>query len=307
MITADAEKTFNQIMNSAKLYMQIQGNDSSGISKELNKLYKDLNNINGTTSYTLLLYIVQNLDSLGLHNEDLENICRALINFFVRRNVTNKPTYNKLDRIFIDFIDEIRAEKLCGKEICTKLTEKLKEEVGKDFESILRNEDAYDNFGNDNVYFILTKLAEAGLHDKSNVDFWKETDKRAHEAWNIEHVLPQTITGTTWEKVLADWAEKNPGNVTVEEIHKNYLNKIGNLTLTQYNIEMGNKPFLVKRDLQDEHERYIGYKNELDTKDGLNEYIVFKQKGVERTEWTPDDIKSRTQILVDKILEIFKW
>ena len=307
MIVDDREKTFNQIMESAKLYRQIQGDDASGISKNLHELYKDLNHVNGTTSYTLLLYIVKNLDSLGLHPEDMENICRSLINFFVRRNITNKPTYNNLDQIFLDFIKKIRDKHLKSEEICNKLTEKLKEEVGKNFENILHNEDAYDNFGNDNVYFILTKLAEDGLHNKSNVDFWKESDKRKPEAWNIEHVLPQTITGTSWEKVLSDWAEKNPSNGTVEEIHKNYLNKIGNLTLTQYNSEMGNKPFIVKRDLTDAHERYIGYKNELATKDGLNEYIVYVTESSERIEWTPDEIKSRTKILVDKILEIFKW
>lgn len=303
MITADAEKTFNQIMESAKLYRQIQGDDAIGISKNLNKLYKDLNHINGSTSYTLLLYIVKNLDSLGLTNTDLENICRALIKFFVRRNVTNKPTYNKLDKIFIDFVEKIQDEKLKGKEICSKLTEKLKEEVGKDFENILRTEDAYDNIGNDNVYFILTKLAEAGLHEKSNIDFWKESDKRAPEAWNIEHILPQTVKGTTWEKVLVDWAEKNPGNGTVDEIHKNYLNKLGNLTLTQHNSEMGNKPFLEKLELPDDKGNCIGYKNELSHgSHALNKDIVDGKKI-----WTPNDIQVRTENLVARILKIFEW
>ena len=304
MITADVEKTFKQIMESAKLYLQIQGDDASGISKNLNKLYKDLNHINGSTSYTLLLYIVKNRDSLGLtDDEDLENICSALINFFVRRNVTNTPTYNKLDRIFLNFIKKIREDKLSGKEICIKLTEKLKEEVGKDFEYILRTEDAYDNIGNENVYFILTKLAEYGLHNKSNIDFWKEHDKRAPEAWNIEHILPQTIKGTTWEKVLSDWAEKNPGNGTVEEIHKNYLNKLGNLTLTQHNSEMGNQPFLAKLELPDDKGNCIGYKNELSHgPNALNKDIVDG-----KTIWTPSNIQVRTEILVKRILKIFDW
>ena len=194
-------------MECAKLYLQIQGDDTSKISESLNKLYKDLNRINGTTSYTLLLYIVKNLNSLGLKEENVEDICHLLINFFVRRNVTNKPIYNGLDDIFIKFIDKIRDENLSGEEICNKLTEKLQEVVGKDFENILRNEDSYDNFGNENVYFILIKLV--GLHAKSNVDFWKSKDKRNPEAWNIEYILTQTIKDTAWEKVLTEWAEKN--------------------------------------------------------------------------------------------------
>ena len=233
-----------------------------------------------------------------MEKDNIEDICRSLINFFVRRNVTNKPTYNKLDQIFIDFIQEINKEKYSGVKICNKLTEKLQNEVGKDFENILRNENAYDNFGNENVYFILTKLAENGLHDKSNIDFWKQKDKRKPEAWNIEHILPQNIKDTAWKKVMINWAEKNSDKRTIDEIHKDYVNKLGNLTLTQYNSEMGNKPFIEKLNLT-KGGKNIGYKNEL--AEGLNKEII------DKAAWTPDEIDARTEILIENILNIFKW
>ena len=297
MINLAPEKTFNQIVVGAKLYLQIQGDDSIGISATLHKLYKDLNHINGTTSYTLLLYVVKNLDSLGLKNEHLEDICKSLINFFVRRNITNKPTYNKLDQIFIDFIEEINKNHYVGEKICSALTQKLQAEVGKDFEKILLNENSYDNIGNENVYFILSRLAETGLHAKHQIDFWAESDKRSPTAWNIEHILPQTLS-TEWEKVLADWTKENSDSRNVEEIQKIYMNKLGNLTLTQYNSEMGNKPFAEKRDLTKD-DKNIGYKNELS--EGLNKEIINKDN------WTPDEIDARTKNLVEEILKIFAW
>lgn len=297
MINLDPEKTFNQIMDSAKLYLKIQGDDVSEISKNLNSLYKDLNHINGTTSYTLLLYLVKNRDSLKLQETDLENICRSLINFFVRRNITNKPTYNKLDQLFNEFIKEMKDGNYTGEKICSALTQKLQAEVGKDFEKILLNENSYDNIGNENVYFILSKLAEARLHDKTSVDFWAESDKRNPEAWNIEHILPQTLS-PEWGKILSAWAEKKSDTRTVEEIQKVYMNKLGNLTLTQYNSELGNKSFIEKRDLTKD-DKNIGYKNEL--YDGLNKGIVNKDN------WTPDEIDARTKKLVEEILKIFVW
>ncbi len=315
MINLAPEKTFNQIIESAELYLKLQGDNTTVISKNLNSLYKDLNHINGTTSYTLLLYLVKNCGSLNLQEADLENICKSLINFFVRRNITNKPTYNKLDQLFNDFIKKIKDENLTGEKICSELTQKLQDEVGKNFEDILLNENSYDNFGNENVYFILSKLAETGLHSKLQIDFWAESDKRSPLAWNIEHILPQTIEKkqkgqsqqihTEWEKVLADWATKNSDSQNVKEIQESYMNKLGNLTLTQYNSEMGNKPFLDKRDFK-KGGHYVGYRNELS--EGLNKDIIYKDdKRTLKDNWTPDEIDARTEILVKEILEIFAW
>ena len=75
MINLAPEKTFKQIMESAELYLKLQGDDANGISKNLNSLYKDLNHINGTTSYTLLLYLVKNRNSLNLQDSDLATQC----------------------------------------------------------------------------------------------------------------------------------------------------------------------------------------------------------------------------------------
>jgi hypothetical protein len=55
----------------------------------------------------------------------------------------------------------------------------------------------------------------------------------------VEHVLPQTMT-PEWEQALGD----NAVNIQAEWLHT-----IGNLTLTGYNPELGNKEYLEKRDI----------------------------------------------------------
>ncbi len=58
------------------------------------------------------------------------------------------------------------------------------------------------------------------------------------ENLTIEHIMPNTIT-EEWKKYL------NMDNI--EEFHEQYKNRIGNLTLTAYNSEMGQKLFDEKK------------------------------------------------------------
>ena len=51
--------------------------------------------------------------------------------------------------------------------------------------------------------------------------------------YTIEHIMPQKI-GQEWKSELG---------VDFEFIHDTYLHNIGNLILTEFNSEIGNKPF----------------------------------------------------------------
>ena len=53
----------------------------------------------------------------------------------------------------------------------------------------------------------------------------------------IEHIMPQTLSDS-WKEELGE---------NYDEIHKNYLHNIGNLILTEFNSEIGNKPFKEKK------------------------------------------------------------
>lgn len=77
--------------------------------------------------------------------------------------------------------------------------------------------------------FILGKIEENNT--KVAVNF---RDSRI----SIEHILPQTLSNS-WKHELGD---------NFENIHKQYLNNIGNLILTEFNGEIGNKPFADKKE-----------------------------------------------------------
>ncbi|MGY3052505.1 uncharacterized protein with ParB-like and HNH nuclease domain [Pedobacter sp. UYEF25] len=76
--------------------------------------------------------------------------------------------------------------------------------------------------------FILGKIE--GHNAKVAVDF---RDRKI----TIEHIMPQTLEDT-WKSDLGKGSK---------EIHENYLHNIGNLILTEFNSEIGNKSFEVKK------------------------------------------------------------
>ena len=126
---------------------------------------------------------------------------------------------------------------------------------------------------------------------KNAPDFWRKdrTDKHKKEVyiWSIEHIMPQTLS-TEWKKMLA-----GADSETVEKIRIDNVNKLGNLTLTPYNSELSNRPF------KDKKAAYS--KSPLNS--GLNSYICQQND----TEWGAHQIETRTELLIEEILKVFKW
>ncbi len=93
----------------------------------------------------------------------------------------------------------------------------------------------------------------------------------------IEHVMPQNLT-SNWRKMLGSHAE---------ELHEKYLHTIGNLTLTGYNLEMGDSPYEEKRQV---------YRN---SNLQLNSYFKTHEK------WTDKEILERTETLTARFIDLW--
>lgn len=77
-----------------------------------------------------------------------------------------------------------------------------------------------------------------------------------------------------------------------KNVQKKYLNTIGNLTLTAYNSEMIDKPFMVKMEMEG------GFR---ESALRLNSYLV------KLTEWNENHIKERAKLLSDKAKEVWQY
>lgn len=104
------------------------------------------------------------------------------------------------------------------------------------------------------------------------------------ENYTIEHIMPQnTSLSPEWQHDLG---------VNWKEIQKTYIHTIGNLTLTAYNSEMSDRPFVDKMNMPG------GFK---ESALRLNAYLV------KPTEWNEDHIKERAQQLAAKAVQIWPY
>ena len=179
-----------------------------------------------TTSYPLLLRLLQARDVGIISNEELEH-CLGLVELFVvRRAVCAVPT-NALNKLFLQWTRNFPSHK-----IDTWLhTQMSSGSGGRRFPSDTEFSDAFKNqpqYGRGATRFILCRLEQSFGH-KETVDLMSTT---------IEHVLPQTLS-SAWITELGENAK---------EIHARLEGTMGNLTLTGYNSELGNLPFSLKKE-----------------------------------------------------------
>ena len=104
------------------------------------------------------------------------------------------------------------------------------------------------------------------------------------ENYTIEHIMPQNKNlSLEWQTDLGtEW----------QEVQKKYLHTIGNLTLTAYNSEMSDRPFLEKMDMQG------GFK---ESALRLNKYVVLQNK------WNEKHIQERANELAKKAESIWPY
>lgn len=93
----------------------------------------------------------------------------------------------------------------------------------------------------------------------------------------IEHIMPQTIT-TAWRDELGEEAD---------EIHARYLHNIGNLILTEFNVEMSNTSFENK-------------KKRLATSS-----LAYRLDIMDKERWTLESILSHQKVMIDAFIDTF--
>ena len=126
------------------------------------------------------------------------------------------------------------------------------------------------NFRNKN--YLLSKL-ENSQHSKEVINLGQ---------FSIEHILPQN------SNLSEEWRHDLGGNW--KEIQGKYLHTLGNLTLTGYNSELSDRPFIEKRDMKG------GFK---DSRLFLNSQLDTLSK------WTEEDINKRATALAELAKDVW--
>ena len=226
----------NNLIENATIFQQISNIEHTKYDYSLS----GLSHLDSTTCYPFLMYILKERKKLELNDTNIEQIIHNLINFYVRRNVALVPKSSNVRQKLFELKNKIYKENLKGRNIVDIVKQYLLELSPEDNLIKASLEDGIYDKNKKTTRFILINLERENTNyfHKGNPDtldkFDEDTNRRI---WEIEHILPQTLTND-WKKILS------PDDISqAETIQKDLVHLLGNLTLTPYNSGLGNRSF----------------------------------------------------------------
>ena len=204
-------------------------------SQEIVSLLKELQILKITVFNPALLELFDDHKKKIISKEELKKIIKTIISYVIRRAICNFPT-SALSKIFLTLIRDVKDRNDFSNE---KYVDILKYVLTKDQKKFPKDETLKEEFLKRDIYemnikhYLFNKLENYENQEKVDIEEGLNNKK-----YQIEHIMPQTLTDT-WKKELGEnW----------EEIHSKYKNTLGNLTLTAYNQKIRNFPFKSKKE-----------------------------------------------------------
>jgi len=193
---------------------------------------KRLNQLESTSAYPFLLRLLDCFEGKSISKSDLTAALAVLENYMVRRYLAGEPQ-NYLNSVFPALWQDIDLQ---------RLVESLKLALARrNYPSNAKILKALEN----------RKMYGSGTTRSRTILVLDTINRKISEGTGgytvldssatIEHVMPQTVS--------EDWKEQL--GVMWEQIHRDYLHTLGNLTLVtaEWNSELSNGPFVDKRQL----------------------------------------------------------
>lgn len=292
------------LIDNAKIFStmipKIKSDQDIKYSKELDITINKLSKLETSPVYPLMIYLLKALFENKINEDSVDKTFNFLVNFYVRRNIVLKPKSSNIRSKAIQTVRLLEKENDLN-EVALKIT---KENLGmiassdEEFNSALKGS-VYD-ISPQTVRFMLVELERkhGRYFNKQNEDNLDQYNN-GKPKWSLEHILPQNPNlRDSWKEMIS------PDNIDLAiNIQKEYIHKLGNLTLTGYNSELSDRDFLEKRDYRPSNsDDYTGLRTNL----FINESIVRENETIETKDtWNINDINERTNHLSELVLKIF--
>lgn len=276
----DIEVLLTELLDYSKRYEKlIKANTNNS---RLNASIERMNLLETTVTRPFLLEVLY-LYEKGILSAEHEAIIFELVESYIfRRMICDLPT-NSLNKIFLTLHKEILQYDGTTENYLEKFKYALQSKTERAafpdddiFVEAYSKRDIYKMRAK-NKQYIFERLENAGTLEEKNV--WKLMEEGIY---TVEHIMPQTLSNE-WKKMLGP---------NYEYVHKIWLHRLANLTLTAYNSSYSNNPFEDKRDRQD------GFKNS---------GIRMNQKIAQCNKWTEEELEKRNDELMQKAVGIWKY
>ena len=237
---------------------------------EIQQAFSGINRLRVDVTYPLLLELYDDYETGNLSREDFLEILSLVESYVFRRLICGIPT-NTLNKTFASFSREIN-----------------KDDYLESVQAAFLLKDSYRRFPKEEEFWyeftvrdIYNLRARNHLLDK--LENHRRKERVNIESFTIEHVMPQN------ENLSPEWQEEL--GVEWEKVQAEYLHTVGNLTLTGYNSELSDRPFLEKRDMEG------GFR---DSPIRLNRSLANLEH------WGKEQINQRAEKLADLAITIWK-
>lgn len=208
------------------------------------------------------------IENIRLSDEILITTLKSIRTYLIRRRVLGLTQgENKNIVLLSKKIEDIAKGNLSMFELLTNMFYRLRLPNNSEMSKALITMNFYESLKQYSK-LILGKIEEH--NSKVAVDF-------RNPKITIEHIMPQKLE-ENWKIELG---------INFEDIHKNYLHNIGNLILTEFNSEIGNKSF-------DEKKRKLNTSS-----------LNYRLDIIKRSIWNEQSIKEHQTNMVNWFLETF--
>ena len=264
----DVENVIKDISKFSKYYCSMALNAEE--NKDLKWAFNDLKDLKVDVAFPFLLELYDDFNNEILSKDDFLKIVRLIESYVFRRAICGIPT-NSMNKTFGTFSKKIDKENYVESVLANflLLTSYRRFPDDEEFKRELILKDVY-NFRN-KVYWL------------RRIENFERKERVLVNEFTIEHVMPQN------EDLSNEW--KNSLGKEWKRIHDTYLHTIGNLTLTGYNSEYSDKPFIEKRNM----------------KGGFSDSPLILNKEIANKEsWSEQEIKDRANSLSKLAIKVWQ-
>lgn len=258
------------ILTYGDLYTNITSEDKNlpASQQPLESLFEEIRSLRMEVAYPFLMKVYLDFVKEVISLDDFAEILKLTIAYVVRRAICEIPT-NSMNKTFATMKNIIRNDDYLNS-----------------VKAAFYFFDTYKRFPDDkefkaalcsrNMYKVrISKYIYVKLENEGN------KEPIPYLGYTTEHILPQN------KNMRDEWKQALGENYA--DIQAKYIDSLGNLTLTRYNSEMGDKPFAEKLEVYKESAMH-----------NLNKYVV------QQSTWNEQTIVERSEILSTCACEVWK-
>ena len=237
--------------------------------RRLAAAFRDLRDLRVDVAYPLLLELYDDYSKDKLSVDDFVEAVRYIESYVFRRAVCSIPT-NSLNKTFATFGRSLKKDRYLESMLAhfQQLPSYRRFPNDEEFSREIKMRNLYNN----RTGYWLRRLENYDRKEPVPVD-----------EYTVEHILPQNENlSKEWQDSLGEeW----------RRVQETWLHTLGNLTLTGYNAEYGDRPFAEKRDM----------------KGGFRQSPLRLNEGLGKLDtWDEDAICNRAERLADKAVKVWK-